>query len=747
MKALVFSVSSLFLLSRFSIPKEWFSSFDLPVLDAGLKRIVVDDIVYIIENVLESDEAPIVVINLSGPNAIFCEGRDNTLLLERIITVARSAFTTSVKIPPTWRPFRENSLLSINAATRIKGRGSRINFDFRPNSLGDLFAFAFSDEVVNFSELPDLASLHSLARANFADAILAPAMASPGSTRSGIVLEERSAKGYVQGATLEQWYSSRMTANQQSFVDKPYDGPVRLRGVAGTGKTLSLLIKILRDGARFEAAHQPVNLCFITHSSASAHFVSSMGEGLDMLGLLTGRGEFCKIEIRTLYDLAHEHLHFELDNLQPLSLDGREGRMLQAELIRSALIEMSRSAILQARFSDLSPGLKARWDSIEADLDDNAMLVTDLMNEFSSVLDAENIRIGEERGERYAKATFKRATWLMSLDTEIDRRFVLEVHRRYRASLSDMNTLSVDQMVADFNTYLDSNRWDRVRDRSGYDALFVDELHLFTATERQTLHRLIKRGLDDRGLVKRPPIFMAYDLKQSPRDSFTQTEETGSQFFAANTGLRNSELIELNTVFRYTPQITEFLTDLDAAFPAIDIPGEWEAYAGTTKLGAGPLPELHVFKDDRALFETVFDEATRCARTIQGGGRRVAVLCSSEAVFDLYTQISAVRYEGKVLAITSREPATGLQHAGKRFIFSMPEYVAGLQFDTVFLIHADAAAAPPSSSIGVRRRFISNIYLGCSRAERILKISASLGRGGKTDVFDMALERRSLLEV
>ena len=147
------------------------------------------------------------------------------------------------------------------------------------------------------------------------------------------------------------------------------------------------------------------------------------------------------------------------------------------------------------------------------------------------------------------------------------------------------------------------------------------------------------------------------------------------------------------------------------------------------------------------LFETVFDEATRCARTIQGGGRRVAVLCSSEAVFDLHTQISAVRYEGKGLASTSREPATGLQHAGKRFIFSMPEYVAGLQFDTVFLIHADAAAAPPSSSIGVRRRFISNIYLGCSRAEKILKISASLGRGGKTDVFDMALERRSLLEV
>jgi hypothetical protein len=747
MKALVFTASSLFQLSRFSIPKEWFLSYDLPDLDAGLKRVVVDNIVYIIENSLENDDDPLVVINLVGPNPVFSEGRDNTLLLERIITVARAAFTTSVKIPPTWRPYRENSLLSVNAASRIKGRGSRVSINLRPNNISDVFVFAFSDEAVAFSDLPHLDLLHLEARTKFIDAILAPSMANPGSARSGIVLEERSSKGFVQGATLAQWYSSKLTANQQRFVDKPYDGPVRLRGVAGTGKTLSLIIKILRDGARFEATQQAVKLCFITHSTASVDFVSAMAEGLDTLGLITGRGEFCKIEVRTLYDLAHEHLHFELDNLQPLSLDGREGRVLQAELISSALREMRGSTILQARFSDIAPTLKAQWESMDDNDSEDCTLVTELMNEFSSVLDAESIRIGEERGERYAKATIKRPAWLMTLESEIDRRFVLEIHRRYRAHLSEMNTLSVDQMVADFNTYLDSNRWDRVRDRSGYDALFVDELHLFTATERQTLHRLIKRGLDDRGLVKRPPIFMAYDLKQSPRDSFTQSEETGSQFFAATTGLRNSELVELDTVFRYTPQITEFLTDLDAAFPAIDIPGEWEAYAGTAKLGAGPLPELHVFRDDRTLFETVFDDAGRCARAIQGGGKRIAVLCSSEAVFDRYLLIAAGRYEGKVLAITSREPATGLQHAGKRFIFSMPEYVAGLQFDTVFLIHADATEAPPSSSIGARRRFISNIYLGSSRAEKTLRISSSLARGGKSDIFDMALKRGSLLEV
>jgi len=77
----------------------------------------------------------------------------------------------------------------------------------------------------------------------------------------------------------------------------------------------------------------------------------------------------------------------------------------------------------------------------------------------------------------------------------------------------------------------------------------------------------------------------------------------------------------------------------------------------------------------------------------------------------------------------------------------MPEYVAGLQFDTVFLIHVDASEAPTDSSSGQRRRFISSIYLGSSRAEKTLHISAYLSRGGKSDILDMSLERHSLIEL
>ena len=75
----------------------------------------------------------------------------------------------------------------------------------------------------------------------------------------------------------------------------------------------------------------------------------------------------------------------------------------------------------------------------------------------------------------------------------------------------------------------------------------------------------------------------------------------------------------------------------------------------------------------------------------------------------------------------------------------MPEYVAGLQFETVFLINVDLAEAPPADgNLGERRRFISNIYLGSSRAENTLKLASCTSRGGPSDILNMALQRGSL---
>jgi len=746
MRAVVFSPSALFRMTSYSLTNDWFKNYSLPPEEILIKRVVVDDIIYLIERNLDDDALPVIVINLTTPYPVFDRDLPNVGILDRIITVAKSILTTSVIIPPNWKPHREDNILSLYAAPINKGKGARLHINCSPRSTRSVFAFATTPEILDFDRIDQHVDIFRDSVAGLANAILTPCDDSKSTSKAGIILTQRLPQGFVQGASLDAWYSTKLTSEQRTFVDKPHDGPVRLRGAAGTGKTLSMVIKFLRDGISYAkpASTLPGKLGFITHSNASVDLVTSILEALDPIGITYGIAGACSLEVRTIYDVAYEHLRFNLDDLEPLSLDGREGRRLQFEILESVLREMFESAIVRTRYADLSLPISAGWE--RSSRSTSQTLIIDIMNEFASVLDAESIRAGEERGERYARSGTNRPAWLMSLPQEIDRRFILDVHRRYRKVLADMNTLSVDQMIGDFNSFLDSNRWDRIKGRLGYDALYVDELHLFTSIERQILHKLIKERFDSTDKLLRPPIFMAYDIKQSPRDSFTEYEDGGTAIFTSKTGLQNSDLVQLTKVFRYTPQIAEFLADLDAAFPAIDIPGEWDAYSGEAELDDGPVPELRIFPNDIALFRSTFEEASKAAHEVEGGGRRVAVLCANEERFDTYLAAASGQFRGKFITVESRDTGAELRHAGKRFVFSMPEYVAGLQFDTVYLIHVDQSESSSDAELGRLRQFISSTYLGSSRAERRLIIASSATHGGASDILRMAQTRESLME-
>lgn len=736
----------LFKLSNYEINEQWFQNFDLPKDQTHIRRVIVNNTVYLFERHIEDENTPLIIINNSLEEAIFSGSEKDARNLERIITIARSIYTDSVSIPQSWKPHYEGDIFSISVKTNSNWRGRMhfLNVHLKTSkTIHDIFAFSLLDSTIDFHKLIINRDLYNRVRDDFTEAILSEEeVARVPATDAGITLTERLPQGFVQGGSLDVWYKTRLTKEQREFVDKPHENPVRLRGSAGTGKTLSLVIKFLKDGTEAERSNTPVRFGFLTHSKASVDFVNAICESLDPIGLTLGNSKFAKLEIRTLYDLASNQLALHNSELTPLELDGRKGRKAQRELIESLIDDMWSSTIMQARYNGIGLHLYERWNPHNLG---HQRLIDEIAGEFASVIDAEGIKPGTERSERYAKNDARRANWLMSLDTELDRRFVLEIHSRYCKELAEMKTLSIDQMVADFDSYLDTNRWAIIKGQLGYDALFVDELHLFTSIERQSLHKLIRRKPNCEQQT-RPAIFMAYDIKQSPTSSFASYFSPENSIFTPSSNLQNSDLIQLEKVFRYTPEIAELLRDIDASFPAIDIPGEWNAYVGDPQLPKGETPTLKVHHTPKDLMRFVFENAHDKAKVMKGGGRRVAVLCLSEEMFDTYAEIASGQFKGKFITISSREPASEFRYAGKRFIFSMPEYVAGLQFDTVFIIHADKNEAPIDSGVGIRRSFISNLYLGVSRAERLLTIHTCLERGGTTDFLQMALDRGALIE-
>ncbi|MDT4328279.1 UvrD-helicase domain-containing protein [Methylomonas sp. MS20] len=732
MNMLVIDQHALNILDSAVIEENWFDEFNIPKNTEGLRRINFQDIVYLLSENADLDSRLLVV--KIGSTGVF-SGEAKTTIFERIIRVALRHFDRNITLPIQWQPYHEGSLLSVYAERFSRKNLRRIYFDQAPASTTHIFAFAVTDAPISLKQVPEDIGAYEKALEGFLEALIQePSVLQPVGN-FGILLSEPLGFQLTTSGSLEEWYERKLSAEQARFVNQPHDRPIRLRGVAGTGKTQAMTVKCLRDLYSDDDKGGDKTIAFLTHSSALAHeVVRGMFHALDpserwnQLKTALGRP---KLWIGTLYELAQEQLGYEKKGLNPLSLDGRDGRELQRSLIDEAIEKVLREprivlGILK-ECSDLADRL--------SELNLRKSLIEDLMNEFGCVLDAENIRKGTAGSDNYVRAS--RESWQMQLPTQAHRRVVLEIHDSYLELLRKERLLSMDQMIADFGRYLTTWEWDQLRERDGFDLIFVDEYHYFTRVEAMILQSLFAQRAEQSG---RWPLIMAYDLKQSTSD----VSLGGGLDRFRNPGVGESVPVNLNQVFRSTPQIASFLSDIDASYPAMDMEGEFNTYNAHSSKDDGDIPILLEFNNNENLLDTILNQANKRAKQLHGGGRQVAVLCLNEELFDVYR--SAGRAKDKIVAVTSRDDLRELRYAKSKCVFSMPEYVAGLQFDTVFLIHADQTdLADEYLSQGARRRYVSRAYLGASRAVQKLIVACSKERKGPSQILEAPLRNGNLI--
>ena len=733
MNILVLDEHAMGMLGNAILEDSWFNTFPLPSDVDRIKRVQIDDMLYLLSTQATEDSKLLVV--LVGEDGIFSSAPSPRHTFDRLLHIALAQFEKTVSIPVTWRQFRDDSRLSVYAQPRAQGQGQRLYVDRNPLQTQNIYAYALTPDVRNFDRVPYDTELFRRAYDRYVDALLMTPPRQPDGGAFGIILTEPLGVSLLGRATLEEWYERKLTSQQREFVDRDHSTPVRLKGSAGTGKTLSMAIKCLRDAYRFNDIEKPTRIGFLTHSSALAHdVVLSMFYTLDprerWKNMQNGR-----IWLGSLYELAQEFLQYERKDLTPLSIDGREGREFQYLLINDAIdrcLSNTKSGVRDLVNSKLMSALNSE--------ERRDQLIAELMNEFACVIDAEGVRKGTPASEKYLTAS--REAWQMELSSKAERQAILDIHEEYCRELNQSNTLSMDQMVADFNRYLLTHEWRQLRERKGFDVIFVDELHCFNRAERMIFHNLFKTSASENGKY---PLFMAYDLKQGSTDALLNGMDTKRpQEILKSIGIGSTELVELTQVFRSTPEIAEFLKDLDGSFPALGLEDEWGGYSAESRNESGDIPTLQVYRRTQDLLDDVFRKAQREAR--QNGGRQVAVLCMNGRLFSQH--LKAGRIAGKYLAIAARDQVNELKYAGTRCVFSMPEYVAGLQFQTVFLIHLDEVETGADDvSIGARRRFISRCYLGASRATTHLYIGSSSERGGPAHILKGPLRSGSLRDV
>lgn len=729
--ALVIDQKAISILDRAFVEDAWLQRFEIPQNTDGLRRVELNDVVYLLSEDADLDDGYLVI-----NTAVFSPTNELAKpcsAFERMIRVALRHFDRSIAIPIQWQPYHTGSRLSVFAQSSRDSQ-QRIYFDQSPDSSSNLYAFTLTSSPEEQVGVQEDKALYKRAMESICDALLADVLTAPPVGNFGVLLSESLGVRLASQGTLQEWYEQRLNREQRVFVDQPHDRPVRLRGAAGTGKTQSMVVKCLRD--LYANADNDKTFAFLTHSSALAHtVVRGMLHALDpterWTSLKTPSGQ-PRLWIGTIYELAQDKLGYDKKGLTPLSLDGCDGREYQRILIAEAIDQVLKNPRIVL---DLFPACQDFQERLRNHGKD-ALLIDELMNEFACVLDLEAIKKDTHEANRYARGA--REPWQMLLPSEAHRRVVLEIHDIYRSLLRAAKMLSMDQMIADFDRYLGTHEWGALRDRDGFDLVFVDEYHYFTRAEAMLLHNLFKTRAQVNG---RWPLLMAYDIKQSTND----VAISGGIEKFRNPGVGESVLTELNQVYRSTPQITAFLRDLDASFPAMDLEGEYATYVAKSQQDNGEVPTLSVYRTDINLIDSVFEQATRMAREIDGGGSQVAVLCLNESLFDKIRL--AGRVSDKIVSITNRDDFKELRYAKSKCVFSMPEFVAGLQFHTVFLIHVDSADYDENQGQGSRRRYVSRIYLGASRAARKVLLLSSKERGGPSQLLDVSLSNATLQRV
>lgn len=288
--------------------------------------------------------------------------------LRRSVQAGILVLQSGGQLPDYWRPFSAGKYVTFQAQSLAKGDQRRIAIWRRldgPDACAYVFDLTRSQKDYN-SLNPDFDLLQTLLREKHEAFNRRPAgstnlLLGPTTLDLGRLPEQ--VDTVVQGWKLTYLYKNRLTKHQREFVDAVLDGPIRLKGAAGTGKSLAMVAKLLREASAKKAGGQQFRFLFVTHNTSAAELAEEYALALDEADLVTAaRDDEALIRIDTLLGLAIHDLPDDLGDLQPISNDAYDGKKLQLMILSDVIRKYVHGAWI-THVKSASPGLRASLES------------------------------------------------------------------------------------------------------------------------------------------------------------------------------------------------------------------------------------------------------------------------------------------------------------------------------------------------------------------------------------------------
>jgi superfamily I DNA/RNA helicase len=520
---------------------------------------------------------------------------------------------------------------------------------------------------------------------------------------------------------IDNW-TPYLTQKQKKFVDKEITGPERLTGAAGTGKTLTMILRCIN--LLKKKKNDDYKIVFITHSlSAKNHIIQIFKNNYpDVEKLLCQDGNFDgKLLVTTLQEWCIKYLGAYIAETEYLDKDARDSKILQIMYIEDAY-----SKVKDNDFETYKRICSEKFVTFMEKTNQDTLLEM-LQYEIAVIIK------GRAEGDIEKYKELNRLVYSIPCQKDADFEYLYLVYRKYQEALEKVNQYDSDDIILTALGQLNTPIWKRRRNREGFDVCFIDETHLFNINELSIFHYLNKE-------ISKNHIVFAIDKSQAIGERGILDES----MLDILVDTKSTELINDNfcTVFRSSPDIINLAFNILSSgvtlFKNFENPLDYSSVNFTKEEENKCVPLKYVFyESDEIMIEQAFYEAEKYAREHNVSKSKILLATTTDLLF-VELERYANQHHKPCEIIKSRGDAgiVSVANNSQKFVLGGIDYIGGLEFDAVIIIGIDNDRVPPKNNDEIKDSFHfmnyawhNRMYVAVTRAKYTLRLMGNKTRG------------------
>lgn len=518
--------------------------------------------------------------------------------------------------------------------------------------------------------------------------------------------------------SYEEIYQN-LTKYQKTVVDySDMNSPLRIEGAAGTGKTLSMLLRAYRILCDYKRNGKSIKIIFFSHSSSTSNknlesfSLFEEKNGTDFLNSSSSQS----IRFITLLDYCCEYSNINISNVT--DRDALEAKNYEL-LIIDSIVTSTEASRIKTYIPTLSAEMKKLFSGLISGDTNISALCQLLHHEFGIQIKG---RTDCSIDKYYELPPINNG---LPCRTKRDKELVFHLFNAYQDYLRNYGNFDVNDVTLETLSRMNGPVWRRQRSSNGYDYIFVDEMHLFNVNEQSLFHYLTASEKS-----KNIPICFALDYNQAIGDHGNKSND----YIEAS--LKNVRRMEYNTVFRNSPQIADFCASIAASGTLMFQSDFCNPYVNTrsnftnSEESKCDVPVLIMSNNDDEMLLELGTQIDKIQKNLQCKQNEIVVISFESSILNSDGIKKLHEITGKNFALI-----TDKSQNKNSIILSSAYDINGLEFKAVILFGIDEGRVPQSvKTTDISQHFLKYsafnlLYLASSRAKYQLVLLGSYTRG------------------